>query len=63
MEEQEVALVEIFRPVGRCLLTLLSKKTKVASLFSSGWKSKHVPPQHELLFRLTYSDLLLHVVP
>lgn len=36
MKEQEVAL-ETFLPVGHCLLTLLSKRSKVVSLFGSGF--------------------------
>lgn len=36
MKEQEVAL-EIFLPLGRCLLTLLSKRSKVLSPFDPGF--------------------------
>lgn len=40
MKEQEGAL-EIFLPVGRCLLTLLSKKSRVVSLIRCGCDSNH----------------------
>lgn len=38
MKEQEAAL-EIFLPVGRCLLTLLSRRSRVVSLI--GWCCNH----------------------